>query len=57
MGLEEVRMVQTLKIQGGKAPSAFVPGVVHNLNDKWEHVSWILYQFIFSGISLGMNDI
>jgi len=28
MGLEEVRIVQTLKIQGGKAPSTFVPVVV-----------------------------
>ena len=28
MGLEEVRSVQTLKIQGGKAPSTFVPGIV-----------------------------
>ena len=28
MGLEEVRIVQTLKIQGGKAPSTFVPGIV-----------------------------
>jgi hypothetical protein len=30
MGLEEVRIVQTLKFQGGKAPSMFVPGVVPN---------------------------
>ena len=28
MGLEEVRIVQTLKFQGGKAPSTFVPGIV-----------------------------
>lgn len=28
MGLEEVRSVQTLIFQGGKAPSMFVPGVV-----------------------------
>ena len=30
MGLEEVRIVQTLIFQGGKAPSAFVPGIVPN---------------------------
>ena len=30
MGLEEVRIVQTLKFQGGKAPSTFVPEVVPN---------------------------
>ena len=28
MGLEEVRSVQTLKFQGGKAPSMFVPSIV-----------------------------
>ena len=28
MGLEEVRIVQTLKFQGGKAPSTLVPGIV-----------------------------
>ena len=28
MGLEEVRFVQTLKFQGGKAPSTLVPGIV-----------------------------
>ena len=28
MGLEEVRSVQTLLFQGGKAPSTFVPGIV-----------------------------
>ncbi len=28
MGLEEARIVQTLKFQGGKAPSTFVPGIV-----------------------------
>jgi len=31
MGLEEVRTVQTLKIQGGKASSTFVPGIVPTL--------------------------
>jgi len=28
MGLEEVRSVQTLKLQGGKAPSTLVHGIV-----------------------------
>ena len=28
MGLEEVRIVQTLIFQGGKAPSMFVPRIV-----------------------------
>jgi hypothetical protein len=28
MGLEEVRIVQTLKFQGEKAPSTFVPRIV-----------------------------
>ena len=28
MGLEEVRIVQTLNFQGGKTPSPFVPGIV-----------------------------
>jgi hypothetical protein len=31
MGLEEVRIVQTLKFQGGKAPSTLVPGIVPTL--------------------------
>lgn len=30
MGFEEVRSIQTLKFQGGKAPSTFVPGFVPN---------------------------
>ena len=28
MGLEEVRSIQMLKVQGGKAPSTFVPSSV-----------------------------
>ena len=57
MGLEEVRIVQTLKFQGGKAPSTFVPRIVPILNAKWEHICRILCQVAISGVSLGMNDI
>jgi hypothetical protein len=33
MGLEEVRIVQTLNFQGGKTPSPFVPGIVPKKGD------------------------
>ena len=32
MGLEEVRIAQTLKFLGGKAPSVFVPGIVPSIS-------------------------
>jgi hypothetical protein len=37
MGLEEVRSVQTLKFQGGKAPSTFVPSTVPKLMPEISH--------------------
>ena len=41
MGLEEVRSIQTLKFQGGKAPSTFVPGIVPRF--AYYHAIMILY--------------
>ena len=51
MGLEEVRIVQTLKFQGGKAPPTFVPGVVPNTYFFSSVISFaILNTFFIKGI-------
>ena len=52
MGLEEVRIIQTLKFQGGEAPSTFVPGIVPNpslypISYLWQNeVGICLFRFL-----------
>ena len=47
MGLEEVRSVQTLKLQGGNTPSALVPGIVPKFSlFLFEYIYVLLQQLI-----------
>jgi hypothetical protein len=45
MGLEEVRNVQTVKFQGGKTPSTFVPRIVPK---RGVYALLVLISIIFS---------